>query len=372
MQHDLKGEEMPEDIDLRRLSELSSYDRAFLSVYLSSPGSVDAAIKRMREVSRLLKRNRDEHEQFEENRKLVEDYLAKNQYGSGSLCIFCCWMLDYFEAIPLAVQVEDLVRVDSSPYIKPLALLRDEYEDYAVVVADNARARIFLVTAGKTEAEEKVRGNIKNHVKVGGWSQKRYERRRDKAFEGYVSDIVERVTELDKNSEFRRIIVVGGREAVSGIVKGLPPGLAERLAGEKPLDLKKGADYVDREIFELFVREERRSEAALWESIKERYYRGEPAAMGVLDVLSASKTGRVEKAIANRGADFEGARCRDCGKLFQGPAGKCPGCGSQSTFKVDLLNEIVELLSKTSAEVDFADGIEELGEVGGIAALLRY
>jgi len=363
---------MPEGINLRRLSELSSHDRALLSVYLASPDSLDKAMRRIDDISRLLKGNKDEYEQVEENRKLIRDHFDENHYESGSLCIFCCWVLDYFEVIPLALPVEDLVRVDSSPYIKPLAQMRDEYEDYAVVVADNERARIFLVAAGKTDTEKRVKGNIKNHVKVGGWSQQRYERRRDKEFEGYVREIVLRLTELDKDREFRRIIVVGGKEAVSEITRGLPPRLADKLVGEKPLDLKKGEKYVNREIFELFVQAERKAEVTLWDRIKESYYRGEPAAMGVEDVLTASQAGRVDKAIANRESGFEGRRCRDCEKLSTGQPPKCPGCGSESLFDVDLVNEIVELLTRTGADIEFADEIEELAEAGNIAALLRY
>jgi hypothetical protein len=39
---------------------------------------------------------------------------------------------------------------------------------------------------------------------------------------------------------------------------------------------------------------------------------------------------------------------------------------------VDLTNEIVELAQLTGAEIEFAEGIDELVSLGGIAALLRY
>jgi peptide chain release factor subunit 1 len=363
---------MLEEIDLKKLSKLSSHDRAFLSMYLRSPESVAAVLKRAGEIHRLLKGNRDEHHQMGENVKLVKDYLDKNRYTSGSLCIFCCWLLDYLEAYPLTVEVEDIVRVDSSPYIRPLAELRDEYENFAVIVADNERARVFLVTAGRAQAEESIRGDIKNHVKVGGWSQQRYERRRDKEFEGYAGDIAQALLRLDETEEFERIVLVGGKEALSEIAKALPDRLAYRLIGEKPLDMKKGEKYVNDEIFDLFREEERRSESQLWQQIRDRFFRGEPAVVGVQDVLYAAQGGRVEKAIVNRKSLFAGARCRDCENLYSGSSGKCPRCGSESTFRVDLLNEIVELLSMTGAEIDFADEIDELTEAGGIAAMLRY
>ena len=51
---------------------------------------------------------------------------------------------------------------------------------------------------------------------------------------------------------------------------------------------------------------------------------------------------------------------------------KCGGCGSESLFTVDLVNEIVEMLEQSGATVDFADPMPSLTEAGGIAALLRY
>ncbi|TET45396.1 hypothetical protein E3J62_07710 [candidate division TA06 bacterium] len=363
---------MSDEIDLKRLAKMSSHDRAFLSIYLSGPDSMRRIKKRIDNIKKMLKENRDESEHLEENLKLIEDYFDKHPYKSGSLCVFCCWLLDYLEAYPLNVPVEDMVWVDSSPYIRPLAELKDEYESFAVVVADNEFARIFLVSSGKTDSEEKIKGNIKNHVKVGGWSQQRYERRRDKELHKYAKEIVDNLKELDKKEEFRRIILVGGKEAIREIHKALPDRLAQNVVGEKALDLGKGGNYLGREIYDLFFVEERKSERDLWEEIKTRYLRGEPAVVGVQDVLFAGRMGRVEKAIVNRTARFSGIRCRDCEGLFSGELEKCPDCGSESVFAVDLLNEMVELLSKTGAGIDFADEIGELAEVGGIAALLRY
>lgn len=363
---------MSDKIDLKRLAKMASHDRAFLSIYLSGPDSLKRIKKRIDNIKKMLKENKDESEHFEKNLKLIEDYFHKHPYKSGSLCVFCCWLLDYLEAYPLSVQVQDMVWVDSSPYIRPLAELEDEYEDFAVVVADNKLARIFLVASGKTDSEEKIKGNIKNHVKVGGWSQQRYERRRDKELHKYAKEIVDNLKELDKKEEFRRIILVGGKEAIREIHKAMPDRLAQNVVAEKALDLGKPGDYLGKEIFDLFFVEERKSERDLWEQIKTRYMRGEPAVVGMQDVLYAARMGRVEKAIVNRAARFSGVRCGDCEGLFHGELDECSDCGSESVFAVDLTNEMVELLSKTGAEIDFAEEIEELTEVGGIAALLRY
>ena len=68
----------------------------------------------------------------------------------------------------------------------------------------------------------------------------------------------------------------------------------------------------------------------------------------------------------------EGRRCRDCPNFEIGVVQVCSGCGSRSLFKIGVVNELVEMLHLTGAEVDFAEPIETLREAGEIAALLRY
>lgn len=138
------------DVNLRKLTEMTSPERAFLSVFLAGPQSVGELGKRSQKVRRVLKGSRtekDERKYFDENVKVVLNYLERNPLKSGSLCIFSCWALDFFQAVSLTALVKDIVWIDSSPYIRPLAELQDEYENVAVVIADNKKARIFLVSS---------------------------------------------------------------------------------------------------------------------------------------------------------------------------------------------------------------------------------
>jgi hypothetical protein len=160
------------DYDLRKLSEMTAPDRAFLTVCLAGPRSVDQLDKKFQEVRRVLKgggAERDEREYFDENVKLVNGYLKKNPLEGGSLVIYACWALDLMQMVPLAKQVEDLVWIDSSPYIRPLAEFEEEYENVAVIVADNTKARVFLVSAAVAGDAEVIKGNVKNHVSQQRW-----------------------------------------------------------------------------------------------------------------------------------------------------------------------------------------------------------
>ena len=362
------------DVDLRKLAELAGPERAFLSVYLAGPESVPGLARKFQKTRRILKSaepETDERQHFDENVKAVQKHLDRNPLETGSLCLFSCWALDFFQEIRLTAPVKDLVWIDSSPYIRPLAELQEEYENVAVVVADNKRARIFLVSSAVAGSEEHVKGYVKNHVRKGGWSQQRYERRRDKQLLLYAREIADALARLDRQEEFRRILLVGGKEILRVVHDNLPQALRNKVA-EKALDLGRGEGAVNKDIMDLFVAQERQSEEDLWERIRAEYLRGGLGVVGLEDVLSAARAGRVEKMIVNRTFKPEGRRCRDCENLEVGEVETCSGCGSKSVFEVDVVNEIVEMLKLTGAETDFAEPIETFVEAGEIAALLRY
>ncbi len=154
------------------------------------------------------------------------------------------------------------------------------------------------------------------------------------------------------------------------IYENLPKAL-KPLAIIKHMDVNKSQKKINEDIMEMFSQKEKESEIELWEQIKTEYMQNGLGIIGIKDVLDAVKVGRVEKVIVNRSFKPEGSRCRDCENVFISNQ-KCPACQSESFFKVDLVNEIVELLKLSNGEIDFADPIPELVQSGEIAAFLRY
>jgi peptide chain release factor subunit 1 len=360
--------------DLKKLAAITAPERTFLSIFLYGPHSITELEKKLNKLSRVLKSDKDrknEREYFDENVKTVEEYLKKYPFKTGSLCIFTCQAIGFFQAILLTAPVNDFVRIDSYPYIRPLAELYDDYETVAVVVADNEKVRIFLVSSSVNGTEEVIKGNIKNHVKVGGWSQKRYERRRDNQLLQYAREIAEVLIKLDREVKYGHVLLVGSKEILNIVHENMPKELQNRVI-EKNLDLSKGAGFVNNDIMALLADEELRSQQDYWECIRAEYLRGGLAVVGLDDVLQATKAERIDKMIVDRAFHPQVERCQSCNSLNVGAAETCGVCGSKLLFKVSVINEILEMLIQSGAEYHFADSIPELGKVGGIAALLRY
>lgn len=355
--------------DLRALADRTGPDRAFLSIYLASPGDRGLLDTRFREIRAFLRGQPAELEHFEENLKLAEPLLEES-FAEISRVIFVCWALDFTEAHDLPVAVESRVRVDSSPYIRPLAELEDEYQNFAVLVADNDRARVYLAEASEMSEEGRVRGDIKNRVKKGGWSQKRYARRREKELERYATDVAAQLQELHRETPFARLVMLGQPEAMTAVRSALGGQMQERIVAAESIDV--GADDEEAKAFALYFRQEREEEQALWDEIREAGLSSRLGTTGPTRVLEAAKAGRAEAILVARDAEITGTRCRDCEHLAHGSPDTCYTCGSKDLFEVDLVNELAELAAQTSATMDFADPFEALTDVGGVAALLRY
>jgi len=363
-----------DDVDLHGLSELSSPDRAFLSVYLHGRDDLDWLEARLDRAGEMLADDggSDEAEELRRNAEALLSALRETDHG-GPMAGFSCWLADLLLVVPLELDAGRSVHIDSSPYIRPLAELREECETSAAVIADNTRTVIRLVTCRCPEGgdDQVIRGNVKNHVRKGGWSQQRYERRRDKELLHYAKDVVQALRELRSQVYYTRLVLIGSRETTSAIVEQLPPELAE-MAMVEAVDLKRPQTELDREIAGLLEHGERESERERWKKIRSQHLSGGLGEVGFAEVMRAAREGRVEEAVISRSLSPTGTRCRRCGHLDFTEVPRCPSCGSESVFPADLVEELVDRLESTGAEVDFTDPIESLDRAGGVGALLRW
>lgn len=366
---------MLQDIDLRELAEMQSSGRDFVSVYCQGLSGLKALKNREANLSAILDDEPDEAEHFELSMRLVHDLLEDNPgdvESAESVCVFACGLLDFVRGHPLSLPVENQIYVGPSPFIRPLAELQDEYQTFAVVACDNDSTRVYLVTNTTAELEEKVRGDVKNHVRKGGWSQQRYSRRRDNELQQYARQVAEDLESLVKQHGLERIVLLGSEETMNELEKELPERLAEKVVASQAFDLKRSQDELIDEAYEAYFAEERDVEEDLWKRIKNQYKSNGLAVAGATDVLEALKIGRADHVIVTRDAEIAGTHCRDCDHVVHGTPETCQQCGSRNVFPVDLVDTIARQAELTSADVEFSDEIAGLTCVGQVAALLRY
>ncbi|MEQ8762323.1 MAG: Vms1/Ankzf1 family peptidyl-tRNA hydrolase [Planctomycetota bacterium] len=363
---------MLNEIDLRALSELHSPERAFLSLYFEDEAGRNMLQQRIRRCRDLVEDDADELEHFERNLEKIESWLEEHESADGPHCVFACWLLDLCQGYALDLPAGNRLRVGAAPYLRPLAELQEENETFAMVVIDNEATRVFLVTAEESMLEDTVRGDVRHRTKKGGWSQKRYARRREKQLHHYVQEVADHLGELVRDEGIERIVLLGSEETRVALLDRLTPEVRECLIGERGIDVEAARDWMTQEALELFFEDERQSETRTWKEIRAEYLGEGLATVGAEDVWRMLAVGRVDRVLLDRELECQGTRCSKCGNVTPREADRCDFCEGDDVFPVDLIDEIVRQAEQTSAEIDFADPIPGLTKVGGIAALLRY
>ncbi|WP_169972621.1 baeRF10 domain-containing protein [Tautonia rosea] len=363
---------MFQEIDLRELAQHRGAERAYVSLYCSGEGGLGFLDRRERQIRSLLEDEPAELEHFDETMAMVRAELDERPPKASGTCLFACWADDLLRRYDLPVVVPELLRVDAAPYIRPLAELQDEHEDFLVVLADNSATRVLQITSAEVDNADRIKGKVKNRVKVGGWSQQRYARRRDKQLHHYAHEVAESLDEIVRDGLFTRVVLLGSEETMRAIEEALTPPVAEKLVGSQAIDLHADDRSLVEAAYALYEDAERASEGRLWEQIRAELFSGGLAVAGPEEVLAAALVGRVDSVIVARDAKFIGVRCRNCTNLSAGEPPTCPVCGSGSVFAVDLIDALARQLELTSATMEFTDPIPGLAKLGDLAALLRY
>ena len=358
---------------LRQLADLDGPERAFLTVYLDADAERSQIEARLGEIRTLLAGHDAETEHFEQNWETVQRLLDDNTPPEkGSLAVFACWAVDlaHVERVPVAVGTQ--IRVGDGPYVRPLYEALDEHETYGVAIVDNKATRVFLVEAGNAELDRRVSGGVKNSVKVGGWSQKRYARRRDKELAEYAGSVADAVQTLHEEHPYTRLVLLGSSETMQAVKAQLPAGLQDLLAASRPVDVDRPEGELMAVAEEAAQADERDNEQRLWSEIQSQGLGGDLSAFGAKATLDAVTAARAEAVLVDRDAELTGTRCRACEAVVYGTPDTCQTCGSADVFETDLVEHIVEKAAQTGASVDFADPFPALVEAGQIATLLRY
>jgi peptide subunit release factor 1 (eRF1) len=279
------------------------------------------------------------------------------------------WLTEEVYFVPLPAEVEPAAHLDNSPFLYPAGRLLDDLESYAVVYADHSRATIFLATLGRWQEESRLRGEIKNHVRKGGWSQQRYERRRDKEIHHYCQAILARLEALMDEEGLRRIVLAGDKILMNELEKKMQPRTRQRVVCRLVADKRTPPREFFAETLGAAEAEERAEEGRLRESILNEQAAGGAAVTGTAATFAALKEKRVRWLLIGPMTGVGFYRCGECGEFGPGAAGPCPACGGE-TYVQDAANEFMDLAFGAGSQVEFTS--DPLPDLGGVGALLRW
>jgi peptide subunit release factor 1 (eRF1) len=268
----------------------------------------------------------------------VAGHLAASANG---VAIFACFGAGLLETLQFTAPLEaTCIHVCDQPHLFQLVRLDERFPKYAAVLTDTNAARIFTFALGQALAEDDVDGRKVHRVKVGGWSQARYQRRASNAHDEHAKEVIERLRLIVREDGVRHIVIAGDSVILPLLRAYMPPDLALMVE-----TVRLGMHASEHDIVAATLAVLQEHEAAVGGDkvarLVQQYRARGLAVTGIEATRAALANGQVEELLMSS-------------SLEDGP------------------DQLVTLAKQTDAAVTFLDDPALLQAAGGVGAFLRW
>jgi peptide subunit release factor 1 (eRF1) len=369
--------------DLERLISRESSGRPVLSLFLDM--SVNQNNKRLWDV--FLSQKRAQLEEIEPELVSREgpavDELAGRIRGwiaddfdqsNRGVVIYAEIGGDYFEAMQFPVPVQNRMVVADRPLVGPLAQVLESYHHYGVILLDREHVRILSVYLGTLLDEIELHGDplpVNSHVKAGGYSQSRIQRRKAEEMRHFFKDFAAEVEEFVDRYQPQDLVLLGTEENTAKFRDFLPDSLLQRIVHTGNMWVDEPAAGVMEKLEPLLRADLDRHNREVVEQLKDRVAHDYLATAGFQGTLTALQEGKVDTLVLASDHRHDGVRCSQCGFVFARELKSCPYDGSSTLEGVDVVEEMVRMAEGQGVQIAFA-APNEVQELKGAGALLRF
>ena len=316
-----------------------------------------------------------ERKSFDEDVEKIKKYVAEEiDPAANGVAIFACAGADgFFEALQFGAPVSDnRIYVYHQPHLYHLTKIDEQYPRYAAVVTDANSARIFVFGLGQTIDVEEVKGKKVHRVKVGGWSQARYQRRVGNAHSAHVKEVIERLEEIVKEEKITRVILAGDPVIVPLVEEEMPQELAKMVETMK-LDVHASEQDVLTATLEKLQQEESSAAAEKVTRLLDRARGRELAVVGSEDTLEALANGQVDELLISGAMEQHHPEEQEIEAIL---APEIPdssgGTESEEPRLASLPDLLITKAKQTGATITFVEDPALLESVEGVGAFLRW
>ncbi|HKT59224.1 MAG TPA: hypothetical protein VJQ46_04190 [Gemmatimonadales bacterium] len=303
-------------------------------------------------------------------------YTPGNLPSTQGVAIFACEALGLFEAVPLPVVYRSRLAVDSTPLVRELASVEDEFGRLLTVVLDRMAARFFEVTAYDCREliglrADSTRGKrFRGDQNGPGWGEHSYNNRIRTEKQRHYEAIARELFVIDRRQPAHSIVLAGTGAEAGAVEPFLHTYLAERLIGIARLTPKSATPAAVHEAT-LAVRQawERASERAEVREMTEALGSGW-SVNGLGATLRALSRGQVRSLLVNADASQPGFRCGTSGRLALTER-ECREEGEPVPV-LDVVDDAIEEALRQRVGVNVVYDLEARSAVDGLAGLLRF
>jgi peptide subunit release factor 1 (eRF1) len=307
---------------------------------------------------------------FERVREFFNGELPTD--GARGLAVFCSGDSDLFEVIRLPKPVHSEVVVSDSPFIEPLVDLVSG--TWCILLCNRRTARVFRGSSDRIDEVVRITSEeVFSQADAGGLSQPRYERGQEEEVHRHLRRVGEVVHRRFRRARFDHLLIGSPEELASDVEKSLHPEVGKRFVGRLSVDVENpSADAVLEAARPVMEEHERQAERDALDRLQQGVGAGGRGVAGLEDVLNALNERRVETLLLEDRFQMPGQACPQCGSLFTDGVTACPADETPTDPLADVVEEAVELAVSQSADVHITRHHDDLEQMGGVGAVLRF
>jgi len=366
---------------LRALAEIEASDAIVLSFYMQL--SPDRRVGRawhtffssLRDRTLRAIEDRRQRQGMQDEFDRVEQALAAELPVLGrGVAFFSSRKLGLWRQIAVSVPLPDGAYMRTRPYLRPLVRTRDEHDRFILVLLSLELKRFFISQIGQVEEVFQIRADPPRKALTDGGPKDRPHVMDTESMKNEARVLAHAAELVLAQFEGRYLLPSGALELRNAVIQYLPKHTRQSVGSEfsvgvheQPADVAAAAAPAQREIE---AREEVVTVQRLIDAGPVR------SAWGVQPTLSALHLGRVMTLVVDDMFGKPGARCGNCGGLWEKPANRCPLCESDA---IETVEDVVELAIERALEEKSALEIVRSGaarrlmtSIGPMAAVLRW
>lgn len=292
----------------------------------------------------------------------------------SAVAVFSCSRGGLFESLDLPRPVRDRVVVDSTPWLRPMLAVLDEYHRYCVVVLDRETAQAWELFVDDWREIPRIRDRTVRKPNYGGWyglEEYRVHNKVDELAKKHFRRVAGVLDELFRTDGYELLIVGGHDEEVPVFLEHLPRQLRERVAGTFRVDLHTATPAIVRgNADQVVARYEREEEQRMVADTLGKAAAGGLAATGLTRCLWAGSVAAVQTLLVQEDATAPGVVC-DRSRWLALEGDTCPVCGEQTRRAPDVVDELVQVVIDEGGSIEHISAETDLRQ-HVLAADLRF
>lgn len=314
---------------------------------------------------------------FEEALKQIEEFLhTELRPDTKGVAIFARGGEKPFY-LPLEFQVPlpNWIAVNSTPNIYHLVELKDTYHRFVVMISTPASARILEINLGAI-TDELWRERPALRKRVGReWTKEHYQSHQREQTDKFLKEKISVLDDLMRAGGYTYLILAGNTWQTARLRQALPRRLATKVIDTIPTAGNEHISDVVAATLALFIEAEEVESQAIATVLIQEILSDGLAVVGTMPTLTALQAGQVDVLVMTKlYTPPSGWCCKRCTGLTAAPTMPlhCANCGATTFRRVEIREEMVRLAEQQGASVEIVQQSDQLLQIGGIGALLRY